>query len=372
MLERLAAPLDGGRQVLSLPVEELAPLARQRFSFFAAFARPSPSAAPSRLVIAVGRFAPDLKNLHRVDGCWHVGPGRVYRGYTHKIARWHAEVAGLLESETTLRVAGNLFSFLVFPFETVYQLILYKLGRAGLAFVHALGAEKEGMARVLIGRSGIGKSTLGGWFLRDGHRLLGAAAGIVAIALLAVTCAFDRRRWVIGLAAGALLLVVFQGLLGGARVLMDERSAADRSFSCSADAGPPQKKNTSFGRFAANSARVASEATASSSRTARSPLVTGGSGCRLNSNSVTTPKLPPPPRSAQSSSGSPSAPATTKDPSAVNPAWTMYSSKMLPGTSKAVRVSLARSIRQRKGSVRSMAPQTRTDFESGLGTGPLA
>ena len=36
-----------------------------------------------------------------------------------------------------------------------------------------------------------------------------------------------------------------------------------------------------------------------------------------NSNDVTTPKLPPPPRSAQSRSGSPSGPATTRSPAAV-------------------------------------------------------
>lgn len=63
-------------------------------------------------------------------------------------------------------------------------------------------------------------------FIEHGHRLLGAAAGIVAVGLLAVVCVFDRRHWVIGLAAGALLLVIFQGLLGGARVLMNERSVA--------------------------------------------------------------------------------------------------------------------------------------------------
>jgi hypothetical protein len=121
----------------------------------------------------VGRFVPDLKNLHRVDGCWFVGRDLVYREYAHKVARWRAEVRGLEGPHSALRVEGNLFSFLVFPFETVYQLVLFKLGAAGLAFVHALGAEKDGTARLLIGRSGIGKSTLGGRFLRDGHRLLG-------------------------------------------------------------------------------------------------------------------------------------------------------------------------------------------------------
>lgn len=63
-------------------------------------------------------------------------------------------------------------------------------------------------------------------FIEHGHRLLGAAAGFVAIALVVVTCLTDRRRHVQALAAGALLLVIFQGVLGGARVLLDERLVA--------------------------------------------------------------------------------------------------------------------------------------------------
>lgn len=63
-------------------------------------------------------------------------------------------------------------------------------------------------------------------FIEHGHRLLGAAAGLVAIALFIVTVLTDRRRHVQALAAGALLLVIFQGALGGARVLFDERLVA--------------------------------------------------------------------------------------------------------------------------------------------------
>jgi heme a synthase len=63
-------------------------------------------------------------------------------------------------------------------------------------------------------------------FIEHGHRLLGAAAGLVAIALFVVTFLTDRRRYVHALAAGALLLVIFQGALGGARVVFDERLVA--------------------------------------------------------------------------------------------------------------------------------------------------
>jgi heme a synthase len=63
-------------------------------------------------------------------------------------------------------------------------------------------------------------------FIEHGHRLLGATAGLIAIALAVVTWGAERRRWVCLAAIGALALVIFQGLLGGARVLFDERLVA--------------------------------------------------------------------------------------------------------------------------------------------------
>jgi len=69
---------------------------------------------------------------------------------------------------------------------------------------------------------------LGPWdlFIEHGHRLLGALVGIIAILFVAAVCWFDARRWMRLAAMGALLLVVCQGLLGGARVLLDERTLA--------------------------------------------------------------------------------------------------------------------------------------------------
>jgi hypothetical protein len=164
-----------GRLAVRIQIEDILhrPVRAVLAKTFAAFVRPDPSRASEVLDIRVGAFRPETGDRHLVDGCWQIGPGRIYRGYSHKIARWRAEISGLHAPETLLRVAGNPFSYLVFPFETIYQLILYKLGRAGLAFVHALGVVRNGEAKLLIGRSGIGKSSLGARFLRDGHRLLG-------------------------------------------------------------------------------------------------------------------------------------------------------------------------------------------------------
>lgn len=63
-------------------------------------------------------------------------------------------------------------------------------------------------------------------FIEHGHRLLGAAAGMLAIALVAVVLIADRRKWLVIASLTALVLVVFQGLLGGARVVFDARSVA--------------------------------------------------------------------------------------------------------------------------------------------------
>jgi heme a synthase len=63
-------------------------------------------------------------------------------------------------------------------------------------------------------------------FIEHGHRLLGATAGFVAIALVVVTFRTDRRTWLRWATVGALALVIVQGALGGARVLLDERLVA--------------------------------------------------------------------------------------------------------------------------------------------------
>jgi heme a synthase len=63
-------------------------------------------------------------------------------------------------------------------------------------------------------------------FIEHGHRLLGATVGLLTIALAAAVWLLDSRRWLRYSAIGALALVVFQGVLGGVRVLLDERLVA--------------------------------------------------------------------------------------------------------------------------------------------------
>ncbi len=63
-------------------------------------------------------------------------------------------------------------------------------------------------------------------FVEHGHRLLGSLAGLVAIVLVVATLGSEPRRWVKLYSVALLLLVIAQGLLGGLRVLFDERTLA--------------------------------------------------------------------------------------------------------------------------------------------------
>ncbi|RLS77539.1 MAG: cytochrome oxidase assembly protein [Planctomycetota bacterium] len=63
-------------------------------------------------------------------------------------------------------------------------------------------------------------------FLEHGHRLLGAAAGMVTLVLAAVSWRSDIRPAVRWLALAAVGLVILQGALGGARVLLDDKTIA--------------------------------------------------------------------------------------------------------------------------------------------------
>jgi cytochrome c oxidase assembly protein subunit 15 len=63
-------------------------------------------------------------------------------------------------------------------------------------------------------------------FVEHGHRMLAATVGMITIGLLVVLMRCERRTWVRGLGFGALALVIFQGVLGGMRVLFDERTLA--------------------------------------------------------------------------------------------------------------------------------------------------
>ncbi|WP_425616868.1 heme A synthase [Anatilimnocola sp. NA78] len=63
-------------------------------------------------------------------------------------------------------------------------------------------------------------------FIEHGHRLLGAVAGLLMIALVVSTFVTRTPLWLKQFAGGLLGLVILQGVMGGARVVLDERLVA--------------------------------------------------------------------------------------------------------------------------------------------------
>ncbi|MEN1681965.1 MAG: COX15/CtaA family protein [Planctomycetota bacterium] len=63
-------------------------------------------------------------------------------------------------------------------------------------------------------------------FIEHGHRLLASVVGLLAIGLLITTLVTRSPGWLVRLAVVALALVIFQGVLGGVRVLENERLIA--------------------------------------------------------------------------------------------------------------------------------------------------
>ncbi len=63
-------------------------------------------------------------------------------------------------------------------------------------------------------------------FIEHGHRLLGAVVGFVAIGIVVAAYVRESRSWVFRLAVLLLAAVISQGLLGGIRVRLDDRTIA--------------------------------------------------------------------------------------------------------------------------------------------------
>ncbi len=63
-------------------------------------------------------------------------------------------------------------------------------------------------------------------FIEHGHRLLAAVVGFVAIGLVAAAFWSEPRHWVRWLAIGVLVAVIGQGVLGGLRVVLSDRTLA--------------------------------------------------------------------------------------------------------------------------------------------------
>ena len=67
---------------------------------------------------------------------------------------------------------------------------------------------------------------VGGIFFEHTHRLMGTVVGLLSIVLAAWAWRTEPRRWVRWLAVGVLAAVIFQGVLGGLRVVLVELDLA--------------------------------------------------------------------------------------------------------------------------------------------------
>lgn len=63
-------------------------------------------------------------------------------------------------------------------------------------------------------------------FIEHGHRLLASFVGLLTIFTLGVAIYTERRPWIIWLTVGTLVAVIAQGVLGGLRVVLDQRTLA--------------------------------------------------------------------------------------------------------------------------------------------------
>jgi cytochrome c oxidase assembly protein subunit 15 len=67
---------------------------------------------------------------------------------------------------------------------------------------------------------------IGGIFYEHTHRLMGTVVGMLSIAVTVLAWRYEPRRWVRWLAVGVLGAVIFQGVLGGLRVVWVELKLA--------------------------------------------------------------------------------------------------------------------------------------------------
>lgn len=120
------------------------------------------------LIIRVGSFIPNLKDCAIIDGKYFVRRNYIFYKSSYKMGWWETEIEGIEKGITQVRIRGNSLGRMVFPGETIYNLIRFKLAMRGYPLLHGSGVGKNGIAYLFSARGGTGKTISSINFVRRG------------------------------------------------------------------------------------------------------------------------------------------------------------------------------------------------------------
>lgn len=110
------------------------------------------------LSIFVGKVSPDKEDCFIVDGRYYIKKNYIFYENTYKYARWKVEIKGLESAKTEVNIQSNLPGRVVFPGETIYSLIRYKLCLKGYPLIHGSGVGLNNQGYIFSARPGTGKT----------------------------------------------------------------------------------------------------------------------------------------------------------------------------------------------------------------------
>ena len=110
------------------------------------------------LCIFIGTFSPNLTDCFVVDSRYHIKNNYIFYENKYKFARWKVEIDGLESPQTNVRIKSNSFGRIVFPGDTLYTLIRYKLARKGYSLIHGSGVGLNNKGYIFSARGGTGKT----------------------------------------------------------------------------------------------------------------------------------------------------------------------------------------------------------------------
>ncbi|MEW6170176.1 MAG: hypothetical protein AB1472_01240 [Candidatus Omnitrophota bacterium] len=110
------------------------------------------------LFVFIGDFKPDLKNCFIVDGRYYIKKDYIFYQNSYKYAHWKVEIKGLESDKTNVSINSNKVGRIVFPGETIYSLIRYKLALKGYPLIHGSGVGINDKGYVFSARGGTGKT----------------------------------------------------------------------------------------------------------------------------------------------------------------------------------------------------------------------